>query len=116
MRTRLSGGCDQENSRWRGTEFSKAEMYRLLKLRHVLSVWRAEVYGRVRADDEMRHVLRPQQRWQEADVRDGLPLRCADLYDDGRDPADPSRDSCEFVEIRWGRSEDEGFCDGPARS
>ena len=35
----------------------------------------------------MRHVLRPEQRWEEADVRHSVPLRCIDVHHYGRHTA-----------------------------
>jgi hypothetical protein len=52
---------------------------RLFQLRTGVPLWNSQAGAAIRADDEVRHVLRPHIRREEADVRHGLPQPGADL-------------------------------------
>ena len=69
----IDGGCG--DSVWIAPEQST----RLFQLRTGVPLWNSQAGAAIRADDEVRHVLRPHIRREEADVRHGLPQPGADL-------------------------------------
>ncbi len=94
-----------------GTE---AALYRLLELRSCVSVRHSEDFSGVRADDEMRHVLRPDVGRQKADVRHGLPQPGAVLRAPGRN-RQAAREAVERFSIREPDDYDAGLHDGSRR-
>ena len=73
------GGRDQERRGRHRPVLAEAALHRLLELRAGLPVRHPEDDGPERADDEVRHVLRPHVRGQAADVRHRLPQPGAGL-------------------------------------
>ena len=73
VRRGLPGGCHQAHRRWRGAVGPEAAMHRLRELRGCLPVRRARALRRPQDHDEVRHVLRPDERRQEANVRHRVP-------------------------------------------
>ena len=70
VRRSVSGGCHQAHRRRCGAIGTEATMHCLRELRRRLPVRSARALRRPQDHDEVRHVLRPVERWQEADVRD----------------------------------------------
>ena len=73
VRARLPGRCDQEGGRRGRPQRAEAAMHRVLELRARVSVRRPDSARRSRADDEVRHVLRPDVGRAAAHVRDRVP-------------------------------------------
>ena len=87
LRRGLPGRRHQADRRRRRPVGAQAALHRLRQLRGRLPVRRARGLRRSQADDEVRHVLRPHQHRQEADVRDGVPEPGAVLRHRGGDRA-----------------------------
>ena len=71
----VSGRRDQADREGHRAVGAQAALHRLLELRDRVPVRRAQVHGRDRPDDEVRHVHRPHHRRAHADVRLGVPER-----------------------------------------
>ncbi len=98
LRPGLPGRRHQERRGRRRAVGAQAALHRLLQLRAGLPVRHPEDVRRTRADDEVRHVLRPHLGRQAADVRHGLPQPGAGLRDAGahRRPSAASSPSTSF--------------------
>ena len=72
LRRGLSGRRHQAHRRRRRAVGAQAALHRVRQLRGRVPVRRARALRRPQDHDEVRHVLRPDERRQEADVRDGL--------------------------------------------
>ena len=72
VRRSVPGRRHQADRRRRRAVGAQAALHRLRQLRDGLPVRRAGSLRRSQDHDEVRHVLRPDERRQEADVRDGL--------------------------------------------
>ena len=93
----------------------EAALHRLLELRAGVSVRHPENAGRrMRADDEVRHVLRPHVGRQEAHVRDRLPQPGAGLRHARDDRARAPREADQRLPLRQSESDDQGLHDGAA--
>ena len=115
LRAGLPRGRDQEDRGRRRAVRAEAAMHRLRQLRRGLPLRRAQGDGQAAADDEVRHVLRPHFRGQEADVRDRLPLGRAQLREARGDRA-PARAPGQHVPLREPDRDDQGVHDGPGEA
>ena len=102
LRRGLPGRRDQAHRRRRRAVGAQAALHRLRQLRRRLPVRRARGLRRPQDHDEVRHVLRPHQRRQEADVRDGLPEPGAVLRHRARRSSSCARMSVPINQFQFG--------------
>ena len=109
LRRGLPGRCHQAHRRRRRPVGVEAALHCVRQLRDRVSVWRSRSLRTPADHDEVRHVLRPIERRQEADVRDGLPEPGVVLRDARRDRATaPALGAHQHVPIR--RADDYDAC------
>ena len=117
VRRSLPGRRDQADRRRRRAVGAQAALHRLRQLRDRLPVRRARSLRRSQDHDEVRHVLRPDERRQEADVRDGLSEPGALLRHARADRAAAAAvDAGQHVSVRPSDDHDEGARHGAARA
>ena len=112
LRAGLPGRRDQEVRRRHCRLVAQAALHRVLELRAGLPVRDSEADPGIRADDEVRHVLRPHVGGQAADVRHGLPQPGAGVRHAGDDRGDAAREAGQHVLVRQSEDHDEGLHDG----
>ena len=117
LRGGLSGRCDQAHRRRRGAVRAQAAVHRVRELRGRVSVRRARALRRPQDHDEVRHVLRPDERRQEADVRDRVSQPGALLRHSGADrTAAPAVRANQHVPVRSADHHHPGAHDGAAQA
>ena len=114
VRRGLPGGCHQAHRRRGGAISPEATLHRLRELRRRLSVRRARALRRPQDHDEVRHVLRPDERRQEADVRYRVPEPGALLRHARADrAAAPPLGAGQHVPVRQADDHHAGLRHGP---
>ena len=95
----------------------KPTMHRVRQLCRRVPVWRARALRRPQDHDEVRHVLRPVERRQEADVCDGVPEPGALLRHARTDRAAAAAvGTREHIPVRQSDHHDAGVRDGAAQA
>src|SRR5215469_11547137 len=100
----MPGRCHQEIRRRNCRQLAEAPLHRVFQLRAGVSVWHTEADSAVRADDEVRYVLRPHVGWQAPHVRDRLSQPGVGLRNAGDDCGGAPRETREYLLV-W-ESED----------
>ena len=117
VRGGVSGGRHQAHRRRRGAVGAQAAVHRLRQLRGRLPVRRARALRRPQDHDEVRHVLRPDERRQEADVRDRVSEPGALLRHARADrTAAAALDAGQHVPVRPADDHHAGVHDGAAQA
>ena len=106
----------KKTRRWRRAILAQTSMYRLLQLCSRLPLRNTESDDRDGADDEVRHVLRPDICRQTAHVRDGLPEPGAGLCAARADPRERREKPTNVFHFGNRKGDNESVHDGACRS